>query len=283
MSDELSLQTFTAPQRPLEPHLPFDAPEGGWTFPPTSVTLLAGEREAILIDTVPTLVDSKALADWVESTGKTLTTVFITHCHFDHYLGVATLLDRFPVTRVVATQATVRHIANERLSGAELSLYSAMFVDTLPSTVVVPEILGGDRLDLEGHDVVVVATGQSDHVDSSYVHLPELKAVIVGDIAYNDVHCALVNTDHEKRQEWISTLKEVQALRPEIVIAAHRRADAPDDSRALTDTIGYIEQADRLLNENPSAADFTKQMLTSHPTRLNASTVLFSAASLGLT
>ncbi|ORV04169.1 hypothetical protein AWB94_23145 [Mycolicibacterium canariasense] len=247
------------------------------------MTLIVGEREAILIDTVPTLVDAQALADWVESIGKTLTTVFITHCHFDHYLGVAPLLERFPAARVVATEATVRHIENERNSGAELSLYAAMFLDELPSTIVVPEILRGGKLDIEGHDVIVVATGQSDHVDSSYVYLPELKAVIVGDIAYNGVHCALVNTDHEKRQGWISTLREVQALHPEVVIAAHRHPDAPEDARALADTIGYIEQADRLLNENPSAVDFVEQMLTSHPTRLNASTVLFSAISLGLT
>lgn len=283
MRDELSLKTFTAPQRPLEPGLPIDAPEGGWTFPPTSVTSIVGEREAILIDTLPTLVDAQALADWVESIGRTLTTVFITHCHFDHYLGVAPLLERFPAARVVATEATVRHIENQRNSGTELSLYSAMFLDELASTVVVPEILRGDRLDLEGHDVVAVATGQSDHVDSSYVYLPELEAVIVGDIAYNDVHCALVNIDHEKRRQWISTLKEVQALHPEIVIAGHRRADAPDDSRALVDTIAYIEQADRLLEQNPSAVDFSRHMLMSHPTRLNASTVLFSAVSLGLT
>jgi glyoxylase-like metal-dependent hydrolase (beta-lactamase superfamily II) len=282
MGMELTLRTFTAPQRRLEPHLDVAAPAEGWTWPPTSVTLIGGEREAILVDTVPTLVDSEALTDWIEATGTALTTIYITHSHLDHYLGAATLLERFPDVRVVATEATVRHIENEMESGAERAQYSAMFVDELGSTVVVPEVLQEERLELEGHDVIAVATGQSDHVDSSYIHLPELEAVIVGDIAYNDVHCALMGSNHDTRREWIDTLSEVQALHPKIVIAAHRRTDAPNDAQVLSDTIAYIEEADQLLAENPSAAYFVEHMLKSNPTRLNTATLLYGAAALGL-
>lgn len=282
MSKALELKTFTAPQRRLEPSLDAAAPAEGWTWPPTSVTLIAGERDAVLVDTVPTRVDSAALADWIESTDTVLTTIFITHGHLDHYLGAATLLERFPAARVVATEATVRHIENEVQSGAERATYAAMFVDELVSTVIVPEVLAGDRLELEGHDLTVVATGQSDHVDSSYLHLPELEAVIVGDIAYNDVHCALMGSDHDKRREWIATLEEVRARNPEIVVAAHRRAGAPDDVRVLSDTIAYLEQADQLLAEDPSAAEFVAQMLALNPTRVNTATLLFGAATLGL-
>jgi glyoxylase-like metal-dependent hydrolase (beta-lactamase superfamily II) len=282
MGMELTLRTFTAPPRRLEPHLDVAAPEEGWTWPPTSVTLIAGEKEAVLADTVPTFADSIALADWIEASDRVLTTIYITHGHIDHYLGAATLLERFPDVRVVATEATVRHIENEMESGAERATYSAMFVDELASTIVVPEILQGRRLELEGHDVIAVATGQSDHVDSSYLHLPELEAVIVGDIAYNDVHCALMDSDHDKRREWIDTLNEVQALHPKIVVAAHRRTNAPDDARVLCDTIAYIEEADQLLAGNPSAAHFVEQMLKSNPTRINTATLLYGAAALGL-
>lgn len=282
MGNELTLNSFTAPQRRLDPHLDVTPPGEGWTWPPTSVTLIVGERDAILVDTVPTLADSTALADWIEATGTVLTTIWITHAHIDHYLGAATLLERFPDARVVATEATVGHIENERQSGAERAGYSAIFVDDLVSTVVVPQVLQGDRLELEDHEVVVVATGQSDHVDSSYVHLPELEAVVVGDIAYNDVHCALMETDHAKRRKWIETLRELQALDPKIVVAAHRRPDAPNDAHVLSDTIAYIEAADRLLADDPTAAGFVEHMLRANPTRLNTATVYYGAAVLGL-
>ncbi|MDA2892393.1 MBL fold metallo-hydrolase [Mycolicibacterium sp. BiH015] len=282
MSKTLTLETFTARPRRLEPPLDIAPPDEGWTWPPTSVTLIVGEREAVLVDTLPTLVDSQALADWIELTGTVLTTIFITHSHLDHYLGGATLLVRFPGARVVATEATVRHIENEVSSGAERATYAAMFVDELVSTVIVPEVLEGDRIELEGHDLLVVATGQSDHVDSSYLHLPELDAVIVGDIAYNDVHCALMGTDHEARRQWIGTIEKVQARHPKIVVAAHRREGAPEDARVLSDTIAYLEQADRLLAEGASAGEFVERMSQLNPTRLNVSTLMYGAVALGL-
>ncbi|TRW77592.1 MBL fold metallo-hydrolase [Mycolicibacterium sp. 018/SC-01/001] len=282
MSGALTLETFTAPPRRLDPRLDIPAPADGWTWPPTSVTLIAGEREAILIDALPTIYDGRALADWIDASGTVLTTIFITHGHLDHYLGATTLLERFPSARLVATEATVGHIAQEVASGAERAMYAAMFVDELPSTVVTPEALDTERLELEGKDVLVVATGQSDHVDSSYIHLPELDAVIVGDIAYNDVHCALMGSDHTMRRQWIATIEGVAARHPETVVAAHRREGAQDDARILSDTIAYLDDADRMLAEDPTAEEFVEQMLRRHPTRVNTSTLLFGAATLGL-
>ncbi|WP_405512555.1 MBL fold metallo-hydrolase [Streptomyces canus] len=113
MTDQLTLSVFTAPARPVHAPLPVAPPDGGWTWPPTAATLIAGEREAILVDTVPTVEDAQKLADWIEASGKELTTIYITHGHFDHFLGSSTLLDRFPQARVVATEATVRLIEAE--------------------------------------------------------------------------------------------------------------------------------------------------------------------------
>ncbi|WP_406497223.1 MBL fold metallo-hydrolase [Streptomyces sp. NBC_01604] len=282
MTDQLTLSVFTAPARPVHAPLPVAPPDGGWTWPPTAATLIAGEREAILVDTVPTVEDAQKLADWIEASGKELTTIYITHGHFDHFLGSSTLLDRFPRARVVATEATVRLIEAEAESGHDLKLYGQLFVDRIDSTVIVPEALTDHRLDLEGHEVLAVPTGRSDVDDSSYVYVPSLSAVMVGDIAYNDVHPTLVTSDHQKRLAWIQTLSEIQDLKPDIVVAAHQRPDAPDNARVLADTIAYIKDADRVLEGEPTAAQFIEHMLESHPTRLNPTTVIYSAAALGL-
>ncbi|MCX4705462.1 hypothetical protein [Streptomyces sp. NBC_01373] len=110
----------------------------------------------------------------------------------------------------------------------------------------------------------------------------ELAAAIVGDIAYRDVHPILADSDHGTRQAWIQTLKEIQSRKPEIVIAAHRREDAIDDAGPLADTIAYVELADRLLADGPSAAQFIARMVEANPTRANVTTVVFGAAMLGL-
>ncbi|MFD3497096.1 MBL fold metallo-hydrolase [Streptomyces sp. NPDC058678] len=282
MSTALTLSTFTAPARPLKIPLPVDAPEGGWTWPPTSVTLIAGEHDAVLVDTVPTIEDSKRLADWIERTGKRLTAIYITHGHIDHYFGTATLLERFPDAKVVSTEATARFIAEEKATGRDRATYAAFFIDEIGSKVIVPEPLADHRIDLEGHELIAVPAGQSDLSESSYLWVPELAAAIVGDIAYNDVHPILADSDHGIRQAWIQTLNEIQSRKPEIVIAAHRREDAIDDASPLADTIAYVELADRLLADGPSAAQFIARMVEANPTRANGTTVVFGAAMLGL-
>lgn len=282
MSKQLTLSIFSTPARPLDIPLDVAPPEGGWTWPPTSVTLIAGEREAILVDTALAIEYSVKLADWIEASGKVLTTIYITHGHLDHFLGTTTLLERFPNARVVATEATVRLIEAELESGHDRAQYAPLFADEIGSIVVVPEVLTGNRLELEGHELIAVPAGRSDISDSSYLYVPDLKAVIVGDIAYNDVHPTLVDSDHHSRQAWIDTLAGIQALEPEIVVAGHRREDAANNAQVLADTISYLEEADRVLAEGPSAAQFIEHMLAAHPTRLNVTTLIYSAAVLGL-
>ncbi|BCJ49387.1 MBL fold metallo-hydrolase [Actinoplanes sp. NBRC 14428] len=282
MSRALTLSTFDAPARAGNLTLGVPAPEGGWTWPPTSVTLIAGEREAVLVDTLPTVVDSRRLADWIAASGRELATIYLTHAHLDHYLGTAALLERFPGARVVATGDTARLIAEEARTGKDRGTFGPLFADEIGAVVVVPEVLGGHRIDLEGHELRAVAAGPSEISHSSFLHVPELAAVIVGDIAYDEVHLPLYDSDPGSRRRWIRTIRDVQAVDPEIVVAAHRRAGARTGATVLQKTIDYLEEADRLLADGPTASGFTARMRSAHPTRLNLTTLIFSAALLGL-
>ncbi|WP_427134880.1 MBL fold metallo-hydrolase [Pseudarthrobacter sp. S9] len=280
MTAPLTLAIFTAPAQPV--NIPMPAPEGGWTWPSTSVTLVSGEREAILVDTVPGVADSQRLADWIEASGKELTSIYITHGHFDHFLGAAALVQRFPKARVLATRPTVDLIAEEAETRKELANYTPMFVQEIGSEIVVPEAVVNGRIELEGHEILAVPTGQSDVSDSSYVHIPELKAVIVGDIAYGDVHPTLVDSTPETRRNWIKTLEAIQLLKPETVVPAHRSAESALGGEVLDATIAYVRDANELLATNPTAEEFTTKMLAAHPDRINLSTLLFGTALLGL-
>ena len=63
---------------------------------PISATLISGRQDAVLVDPLMTVDPGMELADWVSTTGKNLTTVYITHGHGDHWFGLAAVRERFP-------------------------------------------------------------------------------------------------------------------------------------------------------------------------------------------
>lgn len=281
METKLTIETFDIPMHDLNMSLPIDAPEGGWTWPYSTATLISGEKEAVLIDTAPTIEDNERLVEWLKDSGKHLRSIYITHGHLDHYIGASVILEHFPDASLVATKATIEFMEAEVETGRERATWGPAFVEEIVQAVVIPELTTG-KLDIEGHEITVVEVGQSDISSSSYVHVPSLNAVITGDIAYNDVHPTLIESDHEKRTAWIATLTDLLALNPEIVVASHRTPDAVNDINAIKNTIAYLEDANRFLAEKPSTMEFIQKMMMTYPSYKNPTTLFVGAASQGL-
>jgi glyoxylase-like metal-dependent hydrolase (beta-lactamase superfamily II) len=61
-----------------------------------SATLIHGNEQAILVDAWATYDQADALADWIETKGRRLSRVYITHGHGDHWLGLARLTSGSP-------------------------------------------------------------------------------------------------------------------------------------------------------------------------------------------
>ena len=65
-------------------------------------TLVYGENELLLIDPQFLLSEARQVVDMIRATGRTLTTIYSTHAHPDHFLGVAAIKEAFPEARYVA-------------------------------------------------------------------------------------------------------------------------------------------------------------------------------------
>jgi glyoxylase-like metal-dependent hydrolase (beta-lactamase superfamily II) len=264
MTSKLHLDVYVSPYKPI---VGLIAPmsEGVPTWPATSVSLISGERDAVLIDALIVREEASKVVDWIRASGKNLTTIYITHGHGDHFFGLNTLLAAFPNAKAV-TVARVVPEAQEQVSAGLMQFWNAVFPNQIPEHPIVPKALDGDVIDLEGHELRIITVGPSDADTSTIVYIPSLDAVIAGDVAYNGIHQWLAQTDHKKRMGWIASIEQVEALKPKIVVAGHKRPDARDDDPAtiLGNTKTYIRDFDKSLSESHSAQELVDKMIVLH-------------------
>jgi glyoxylase-like metal-dependent hydrolase (beta-lactamase superfamily II) len=247
-------------------------------FQAMASTLIYGIRDAVLVDAFMTAEQAHALADWVASKGKNLTTIYITHGHGDHWFGVGTLLERFPNARVVATPNTVKvmrqNASPEALDGA----WKPGFPGQIPDKLVIAEQLEGSVIDLEGHELVAVELGHTDTDHTTCLNVPSIGLVVAGDAAYNDVHLYLAESNAQKRQEWIAALDKIQSLNPRAVVASHKRPENDDNPRIVEETRQYIRDFDHLAETTKTAQELYDKMLELYPNRVNPGWALWSSA-----
>lgn len=275
----LSWDVYVAPAEPINAG---DLPPGTQqrTWSPISATLISGAEDAVLVDPLLTVGQGRDLADWVAATGKNLTTVYVTHGHGDHWFALSLILDRFPNARAVAVPAVVDHMRRSSTPEAVASYWHRLFPGQIPDRLTLAEPLPDHRFELEGHDLVAVELGHTDTDGTTCLHVPAIGLVVAGDAVYNDVHLYLVESDRQRRREWIAALDTIESLRPRAVIAGHKRAGLDDDPRIIEETRGYIRDVDRIAESTTTARELYDQVLALHPDRVNPGALWHSARAL---
>jgi glyoxylase-like metal-dependent hydrolase (beta-lactamase superfamily II) len=276
---ELHWDVYVTPGIPVATH---DLPPGAQqrVFSPISATLISGQRDAVLVDALLTVEQAYTLGEWVAAHGKRLTTIYVTHGHGDHFFGLGTLLDRFPNARAVATPAVVRRMHQQTEPTFLASFWRAQFPGQLPNRLVIAEELKGKVIDLEGHDLIVVEVGYSDTDDTTCLYVSSAGLVVAGDVAYNDVHLRLAESNEHTRREWLAALDTIESLRPRAVIAGHKRPGNDDDPRSIEETRQYIRDFDRLVETTKKARELYDQMLALYPARVNPGALWSSARAI---
>src|SRR3981081_316529 len=192
-------------------------------------TLIFGETGAILVGTFLTTEQSANLLGWIVASGKNLTAIYITHGHGDHFFGLASLLERFPRARAVATPEVVKAMHEHLSPGRIENFWRRLFPGEIPDRLLVAEPLEDEELELEGHKLVAVNAGRTDTAPSTCLYVPSIGLIVGGDAVYNGIHPFLGETDRQSRLEWISTLDKLEALNPIAVIAGHKIPENPHD------------------------------------------------------
>ena len=232
----LSYDVFVAPSKPCKAPPPRFGDSPAWD--PTTSTLIFGARDAVLVDSLMTVREATALADWVELHDRRLTTIYITHAHGDHYAGLPVVLNRFPEARAVAIKATVEQM---RHGSSTQHPYREWFPGQIADTVMLAEPLESDHFELEGLPLEVIETGRTDTADSTSLYVPDLGLVVSGDVAYNHCHMYVGASSADSRAEWIAALDKLVALHPTAVVTGHKDPTRGNPPSVLAESRGYIE------------------------------------------
>ena len=238
------------------------------TSPPEGIavnsTLIYGDKDAILIDAQFRLSDAHRLVAMILESKKNLTTVYVTHPHPDHYFGLVVIRQAFPNAKFVALPKVVDGI--KASWEGRVKAWKPQYGDNIPSHPIIPDALEGNTLTLEGETLQIFGPLQGDSAgDNSFVWIPSLRAIVGGDTLFSGAHFVYAPMSPAQKKDWLATIDQIEALKPQIVIPGHQVAGAPNDASVLSFMKKYMRDSDAAQASSKTADEFKSKMKALYP------------------
>lgn len=194
---------LTTPGSPLQ----FQVFDGQLRAIASNAVLIAGRKEAVLVDTLLVKEDALKLVEQIKATGKELTSILITHAHPDHYFGLPIVQQAFPNTQVYARPVTVEFLKE---FAAKIIHWQEMYPGEIPTSLKLPKILQGETFTLEGEKIRIVDLEMVETTAATAFYVPSAKTLISADLIYSKSHHYM--SDVGRSDTWIEQIEKVRKL-----------------------------------------------------------------------
>jgi glyoxylase-like metal-dependent hydrolase (beta-lactamase superfamily II) len=237
--------------------------------------MIEGPTAVVIFDGQLLLPYAHEVASYVQTLGKPVDRVILSHAHTDHWAGLQVLTERFPNACVFALEGIAEQV---RASGpARLDRLGRTYGDRAATMVTIPtEIIseGLQRIDGVAYDFKRFVNAESDLQLAAL--LPEQKVLMAFDLVFSPNEHAFTGANHF--DHWMIVLESLKALQGyDTIIIGH---DTPVDRSAIDSTMTYVKRAKAIHAASADAKTYIEKLKAAFPDLQQAGFVELSASYL---
>src|ERR1700736_5141651 len=237
--------------------------------------MIEGPTAVVIFDGQLLLPYADEVASYVQTLGKRVDRIILSHAHTDHWAGLQVLTERFPDARVFALDGVADQL---RARGqARLDSFRPIYGDRIATKVTIPtETIteGVQRIDGITYDFKRFVDAESDLQLAAL--LPEQKVLMAFDLVFSPNEHAFTVVDHF--DHWMNILESLKALQGyDTITIGH---DTPVHRSAIDSTITYVKRAKQIHRAPADAKTYSESLKAAFPDRQLAGFVDLSAGLL---
>jgi len=237
--------------------------------------MIEGQNAIVIFDGQLLLPYADEVASYVQTLGKPVDRIILSHAHTDHWGGLQVLTERFPNARVFALEGIAAQV---RAGGpARLDRLGRAYGDRAATMVTIPtETIseGLQRIDGVAYDFKRFVDAESDLQLAAL--LPEQKVLMAFDLVFSPNEHAFTGSNHF--DHWMIVLESLKALQGyDTIIIGH---DTPVGRSAIDSTMTYVKRAKEIRAASADAKSYSEKLKAAFPDLQQAGFVDLSASYL---
>lgn len=251
----------------------YSAPEGSFFV---NSHVIETEHALVILDGQLMRAYASEFADYVESLGKPVERIILSHVHPDHFAGLPVLSDRFPGVAIHALAQVKQYLdanAAKILENRAGALGDALDGRTPVISKVLP--VGEEIIDGLTYRFAHLHDAESQH--SLLIELPQLATTVPVDVVFrNEFHLFTVGPYFDSWTEALVGLRD-QLGSTEQLVVGH---GAPTNPSEIDGNIEYLAEAKAIHAQAADHEQYAEQLKAAFPERSQGVWVDFSSLML---